>query len=134
MDQVNGSVATPMFGTKEYNVFSDQLEYYKTSARRLMRPLGFNFRFVQRHPADTEPIIEIWNGDEDTLLIEAGLAFPNNGGPVLLHLQKCGKMGSDHNHHAWGRELKSLMDVYKCIVDEMNILREHRCVREDNPT
>lgn len=131
---LNGSKAAPMFGTKEYNVFSDQLEYYKTSARTLLRPLGFKFRFVQRHPADTEPYIEIWNDEEETLLIKAALAFPKGGGPILLHLQSCGKMGPDHNHHAWGRELKKPLDVYRSLVDEMNILRERRCVREDSPT
>jgi hypothetical protein len=130
---VNGSQAAPMFGSKDYNNFSDELERYKTSARTLLRNLGFKFRFVQRHPADTEPIIEIWNDEEETLLIKAGLAFPKNRGPVLLHLQSCGKTGYAHNHHAWGRELKTHLDIYRCLVDEMEILRERRCVREDDP-
>lgn len=126
----NAYTRTPT--SKTYVNFAEKLEDYKNLARPILANLNFRFRFVQRNSLDSEPFIEIWN--DTAMLIQASIVFYNGETPVMFHLCNCGQSGVEHSHQMYGRRIHERLDVYRALVDEVNILRARECVVEIHPT
>lgn len=75
-----------------------------------------NFSFMDRHPNDIHPIIQLWDEDEDRIILNCTLAKIGKFSFYRLHaLIDC--KNCIYNHRIVGREIMSLRDIYLAMND-----------------
>ena len=75
-----------------------------------------NFSFMDRRPNDKHPIIQLWDEDEDRIILNCTLVKVGRFSFYKLHaLVDC--KNCNYTHRVVGREIMSLKDIYLAMND-----------------
>lgn len=102
---------------------------YTRLARRMIRGIDedetIHITFRNRHPNDRSPIIELWDEDDNNIILLCTLVKPSKFRMhriyAIIECDQC-----NYQHRMIGRELISLKDIYLAMNDPQPACRNVR--------